>query len=223
MLYMLNEKGIITSNPLPSSYSHTTSRHQNDAPPVPVAPSKPVLHLSWPILLSSSANESSVPTSQSCRSIHQIGLYPLLTSEQRAFSKPAGRTNRPDTNQPAGHISTKRVRQKNQAFYLLLLLLPRASSSFLFPSPPPSHLHQMRRQQEIRNPLLNRILMPTIPTHQLPLPYTRLQQYPMQIPRRLRRNLLPLFVLLPFFFYYPAFDEIRFRWDGFGEGGEAEL
>jgi hypothetical protein len=44
------------------------------------------------------------------------------------------------------------------------------------PSRPTSY--QMPRQQEIRNPLFNRILMLTRPAHQLALLYTRLQQYP---------------------------------------------
>jgi hypothetical protein len=64
---------------------------------------------------------------------------------------------------------------------LILLSLPYTPSS-----------HQMPWQQEIRNPLFNRILVPTAPTHQLPLLYARLQQHAMQIPRRLRRHLLHL-------------------------------
>jgi hypothetical protein len=45
----------------------------------------------------------------------------------------------------------------------------------------------MTRQQKIRDPLLNRILMPTIPTHQFPTRNTRLHQQRMQIPQSLRR------------------------------------
>lgn len=48
----------------------------------------------------------------------------------------------------------------------------------------------MPRQQEIRNPLLDRILMPTAPTHELAFLYTRLQQHAVQIFRRLARLLL---------------------------------
>lgn len=48
----------------------------------------------------------------------------------------------------------------------------------------------MRRQQKIRNPLPHRILMPTIPTHQLPRHNLRLQQQLMQLLRLLLTNLL---------------------------------
>src|SRR4051812_24222400 len=41
--------------------------------------------------------------------------------------------------------------------------------------------YQMTRQQKIRNPFPNRILMPTVPTHQLPLHYLRLHQKRMQL------------------------------------------
>ena len=58
---------------------------------------------------------------------------------------------------------------------------------------PPRPLTQMIRQQEIRNPLLDLILVPTIPTHHLPLHDLRLQQQRMQIPHQLLiADVLPL-------------------------------
>lgn len=51
----------------------------------------------------------------------------------------------------------------------------------------------MTRQQKIRNPLLNSILMSTIPTLQPPLRNPRLHQQRMQIPQNLRR--LSIFIL----------------------------
>lgn len=58
--------------------------------------------------------------------------------------------------------------------------------------------YQMPRQQEIRNPLFHRILMPAAPAHKLALLYTRLQQHTMQIHRRLTRHLLFLLPLCSF-------------------------
>ena len=52
-------------------------------------------------------------------------------------------------------------------------------------------LTQMTRQQEIRNPLLDRILVPAIPTHQLPLQDLRLQQQRMQFPEHLLAPFTP--------------------------------
>jgi hypothetical protein len=66
--------------------------------------------------------------------------------------------------------------------------------------------HQMPRQEEIRNPLLDLVLMPTAPTHQPALLYTRLEQHTMQIPRRLARQLIYLLSLLCIL--DSAFDEI---------------
>lgn len=51
----------------------------------------------------------------------------------------------------------------------------------------------MPRQQKIRHPLQHLILMRAVPTHELPLLDRRLQQYPMQIPRRLARYLFHCF------------------------------
>lgn len=39
----------------------------------------------------------------------------------------------------------------------------------------------MTREEEIRNPILNPVLMPTIPTHQFPLHNVRLEQQPVKI------------------------------------------
>jgi len=64
----------------------------------------------------------------------------------------------------------------------------------------------MTRQQKIRYPLANRILMPTIPTHQLPLTDLRLHQQRMQ---------LPLHLLVG--------RELLCRWGGRWEGWESKL
>jgi hypothetical protein len=56
----------------------------------------------------------------------------------------------------------------------------------------PARSNQMIRQQEIRNPFLNPIFMPTIPTDQHTLTNTRLQQQRVQ----LRHHLLVLLQFL---------------------------
>lgn len=43
----------------------------------------------------------------------------------------------------------------------------------------------MSRQQKVRNPLFDCILMPTAPTHQLSLLYARLEEYAVEILGRL--------------------------------------
>ena len=53
-------------------------------------------------------------------------------------------------------------------------------------------LHQMPRQQEIRNPLFDRILVPAAPAHQLALLYARFQQHAVQVFRRLAGLLVHL-------------------------------
>lgn len=64
----------------------------------------------------------------------------------------------------------------------------------------------MTRQQKIRYPLPNRILVPTIPTHQLPLTDLRLHQQRMQ---------LSLHLLVG--------SELFCCWGGGGQGWESEL
>jgi hypothetical protein len=54
-------------------------------------------------------------------------------------------------------------------------------------------LDQMPRQQEIRHPLHDLVLVPAVPAHQLPLLDCRLQQHPVQILGRLTWNLLCFF------------------------------
>ena len=51
-----------------------------------------------------------------------------------------------------------------------------------------SRLHHMARQQKIRNPLLDRILMPTSATSQFATLDTRLHEQLMQVLERLRRR-----------------------------------
>lgn len=75
------------------------------------------------------------------------------------------------------------------------------------PCPLHTFLHQMPRQQKIRNPLLHRVLVPAAPAHQLALLYARLQQQLVQISRRLTR-LLVRWLLALCYFLDAAFDEV---------------
>lgn len=72
------------------------------------------------------------------------------------------------------------VSHANLLATVLFIFLTQRFSAFHGSDPPPVRSHQMRREQEIRNPLPNRILMPTIPTHQRPAHNLRLQQQLMQ-------------------------------------------
>jgi hypothetical protein len=65
----------------------------------------------------------------------------------------------------------------------------RLGASSASPTSLPFHAaisHQVRRQQEVRNPLLDRILVPAMPTHQLALGHGRLHEHVVQILERLR-------------------------------------
>ena len=76
-------------------------------------------------------------------------------------------------------------------------------------------------QQEIRNPLLNRILMPTAPTHQFALLNTCLQQHAVQVLGRLAGHQLRLGGCAGR--GLGALDQIGGCGCGRGEVGEAEL
>lgn len=79
----------------------------------------------------------------------------------------------------------------------------------------------MPRQQEIRNPLLNRILMPAAPTHQFPLLDACLQQHAVQVLGRLAGHQLRL--RRGTGSGLGALDEVGGCGGGRGEVGEAEL
>ena len=76
-------------------------------------------------------------------------------------------------------------------------------------------------QQEIRNPLLDRILVPAAPAHQLPLLDARLQQHAVQVPGRLAGHQLRLGRSVGR--GLGALDEVGGCGGGRGEVGEAEL
>lgn len=81
---------------------------------------------------------------------------------------------------------------------------------------------QVSREQEIRNPLLHRIFVPAAPAHQRALLYARLQQYAVEVFRRLTRLLVCWLCALGGFLD-AAFDQVVWCWCAGRQVGEPEL